>query len=245
MKPSVNADSEFFAAKLEEIVRDFDKFAIIAALETYESLNLSKLSLLLQKPRTTLLGHVKSLLENQLIEIDSKTTGEKWGKFYKITEMFKQEFIRHRPSLYETFTEYQDEKIEDINQDQINKTILQRKKFRKETGLSVERLIQYCGFAYFIQKFIFNDIAEMDRMDEESSSFSESDFLKSYFILFSRGFPVGKPIHVIRYTNLIRGFLANFLELTEEICKEIEHEDIEEEKILRYYLHVFGGSLKT
>jgi len=245
MEPKKITDSEFFSSKLKEIVQDFDKFAVIAALETYESLNLKELSLLLQKPRTTLLGHIKILLEDHLIEIDSRTTAEKWGKFYKLTEVFNKEFTKHRPMLYETYTKHKEEIIEDISQEQIKESILKRKEFRKETGLTADKLIQYCSFAYFIQKFVFDKIEEMDEIDEKFCDFSESDFMKIYFILFSRGFLVSKPIHVMKYGKLIGQFLTSILELSKEISEEIDEDNIEEEKIHRYYLHVFGGSLKT
>ncbi len=242
---SKNINSEYFAGKLKEIITDFDKFSIIAALETYESLTLSQLSLLLQKPRTTLLGHMKILLKEKLVEIDSKTSGERWGKFYKINIDFKHEFTKHRPSLYETYSESLYKDVKKLNQDQIKEGILTSRKFRKKTGLSADRLNQYCGFAYFVQRFIFNEIAEMDNTDEKSISFSETNFMKSFFILFSRGLLVSEPIHVIKYANLIGQFLADFLELSKEISEEVEQKNTDEEEILRYYLHVFGGSLKT
>ena len=245
MSNSKNVDADYYADKLKEIITDFDKFAIIAALETYESLTLSKLSLLLHKPRTTLLGHIKILLKDKLIEIDSKTSGERWGKFYRIINNFQQEFTKHRPSLYEGFTGLQDEIIENITETQIKKIMLNRKNFREESGLSIQRLIQYCGFAYFIQKFIINNIEEREKKEQDLIFFSESDFMQAYFELFSRGFPVSKPIHVMKYASLIKKFLADFLKMTQEICKEIEQEDVADENIQRYYLHVFGGSLKT
>ncbi|NPD90404.1 MAG: hypothetical protein HGN29_16955 [Asgard group archaeon] len=243
MKRTPEVDPQYYTTKLNEIIRDLDKFAIIAALETYKSINLSQLSLILQKPRTTLLGHVKILLEDQIVEVDSETSSKNWGKFYKLTRTFKQEFTKHRPSLYSSYTKVQDEIIEDISANQIKDIILRRKKFRDETGLSLERLTQYCGFAFFIQKFIFNNIAEMDKLDENSTIFTETDLMNAYHILFSRGFRVSKPTHIMKFTSLIRKFLAEFLALSEEIEKEIEQKNIAEEDIKRYFLHVFGGTL--
>ncbi|MHA2255691.1 MAG: hypothetical protein ACXAAM_06450, partial [Candidatus Heimdallarchaeaceae archaeon] len=234
MKRTPEVDSQYYTTKLNKIIRDFDKFAIIAALETYKSINLSQLSLILQKPRTTLLGHVKILLEDQIVEVDSETSSKNWGKFYKLTGTFKQEFTKHRPSLYSSYTKVQDEIIEDISANQIKDIILRRKKFRDETGLSLERLTQYCGFAFFIQKFIFNNIAEMDKLDENSTVFTETDLMNAYHILFSRGFYVSRPVHVMRYTSLIGKFLSEFLELSKEIDAEIEKREFTEKEIQHY-----------
>lgn len=230
---------------LHNLINDPEKFEIVTALETYETLNLTKLSTILQKPRTTLLGHVKILLSENIIEIDSKTSGERWGKFYKLTDVFKQEFIRHRPDLYESYERHTTLIEEHLTEERIKGYIQARKKFREETGLTIDRLLLHCGFAYFIQKFIFNNIEEIDNLDQKTHTFTETDFMDAYFSLFSRGVPISRTVHVMKFDSLISKFFTDFLKLSQEIEDEIKQSNTPLEEIQKYYLHVFGGSLKT
>ncbi len=230
---------------LNDLINDPEKFEIIVALETYETLNLTKISAILQKPRTTLLGHVKRLLTESIIEIDSKTSGESWGKFYKLTDFFKQEFIRHRPALYASYERHTTLIEEHLTEKLIKGYIQSRKKFREETGLTIDRLILHCGFAYYIQKFIFNNISEMDSKDQKTHIFTENDFMDAYFSLFSRGIPISRIVHVMKFDSLISKFFTDFIKLAQEIEEEIKENKTPREDIQKYYLHVFGGSLKT
>lgn len=240
-----NNDSEGSNVNLRAIINNPEKFEIIAALETYETLNLTKLSALLQRPRTTLLGHIKILLADNLIEIDSKTSGERWGKFYKMTDEFKQEFTKHRPELYESYEKQSTLIEEHLTDKQIKGYIQARKKFQKETGLTIDRLILHCGFAYFIQKFIFNNIAERDKIDQKNIIFTETDFMEAYYSFFSRGVPISRTVHVMKFDSLISKFFTDFLKLAQEIEEEIKRNKTPPEDIQKYFLHVFGGSLKT
>ena len=85
----------------------------------------------------------------------------------------------------------------------------------------------------------------MDRLEEESHSFTESDLMDAYFSLFSRSVEISKPVHIMKFDSLISKFLTDFLELSEKIRNEIKQNKTAKENVQKYYLHVFGGSLKT
>ncbi|MHA1433759.1 MAG: hypothetical protein ACTSO7_07940 [Candidatus Heimdallarchaeota archaeon] len=72
--------------KFIETFYDEVKFGILNAIDFYDSVNLKRLAVLVGRPETTTIRHIKKLLDEKLITIDAEKTAKEWGKFYKLSE---------------------------------------------------------------------------------------------------------------------------------------------------------------
>lgn len=77
------------------LLGDEIKLGIIFALKMFGSMNLKSIAKIVNKPESTTLRHIKSMMpykadnqdgfEIKLLEIDMEATEQKWGKYYRLT----------------------------------------------------------------------------------------------------------------------------------------------------------------
>ena len=82
---------------LEEVTKLFEdefKVNILFILDMFGPLNLETIHKLLDKPKSTILSHLKRLIELDQIEVDSKETAKKTGIFYTLTPRVKKLIVR-------------------------------------------------------------------------------------------------------------------------------------------------------
>ncbi len=81
------------------LFKDEIKGNILFVLDMFGSQNLQTLHELLKKPKSTILGHLKEMVELDQIELDSKATAAKTGKFYKLSPEIHELFNREDDSV--------------------------------------------------------------------------------------------------------------------------------------------------
>ncbi|MBN2156662.1 MAG: hypothetical protein JW776_11530 [Candidatus Lokiarchaeota archaeon] len=73
-------------AELTKLFEDEVKTNIMFLIDMFGPLNLETMHELLNKPKSTLFGHLREMLAQNQIELDSIMTAEKTGKYYRLTE---------------------------------------------------------------------------------------------------------------------------------------------------------------
>ena len=74
---------------LLKLLDDETKISTLFGLYLFETLNLKNIARILNKNESTTLRHLKSLINEKLIEIDQKKSAQSWGKFYRLRDEFK------------------------------------------------------------------------------------------------------------------------------------------------------------
>jgi DNA-binding MarR family transcriptional regulator len=114
---------------MTEIFTDEIRGNILFVLDMFGSQNLQTLHELLKKPKSTILGHIKEMVEIGQIELDSKATAEKTGKFYQLSQ-----------EIHELFNRLDDNV-------RLQKDTLKKEKISKgELAISLSNLIRTVGF---------------------------------------------------------------------------------------------------
>ncbi|MCY3412717.1 MAG: winged helix-turn-helix transcriptional regulator [Candidatus Heimdallarchaeota archaeon] len=98
-------------SEIRELFKDETKIGIVIILDFYYSMNLTQLSDFFDKSGPNLLYHVKSLLEDGLIEVDNSLEySKKRGKYYRLTSKGKNLMrIMHESGNTVIPTEVEDE----------------------------------------------------------------------------------------------------------------------------------------
>lgn len=112
------------AKKMKEHFKELQshelRYSIIIALRLHDTLNLEKLSKLLSKSKSTAISHLRELVVKKYIEIDQQATGNKAGKYYKLTTLtqnildfifseFEIQKLKSDKKKYEKYETYTDD----------------------------------------------------------------------------------------------------------------------------------------
>ena len=81
-----------YITEITKLFKDEFKANIMFILDIFGPLKLETMHNLLQKPKSTVLGHLKQMVELGQIEIDSELTAQKFGKFYTLAPYIKELF---------------------------------------------------------------------------------------------------------------------------------------------------------
>jgi DNA-binding MarR family transcriptional regulator len=88
-----------YITEITKLFKDEFKANIMFILDIFGPLNLETLHNLLRKPKSTIFGHLKEMVELDQIEIDSKLTAEKTGKYYTLTPYIKELFNKEEDNI--------------------------------------------------------------------------------------------------------------------------------------------------
>ncbi|MFW9922488.1 MAG: hypothetical protein ACFFDW_04270 [Candidatus Thorarchaeota archaeon] len=222
-----------------------DQFAIVSAIQLYGSLNLKYLSKLLDKPTATVYDYINNLKNLGVIEIDSKATNERWGKYYTLTDTYRKKFESHIPTYKQKLNERPRETFESKSQKEIEQILGRHIKEFFNLGLNAEKLRQYCQFSYFVEKFILQDFSNVQMKVISEKSITSEELMIGQLTLARELYPAVTIQHIAQYNNIIRDFLFDIAQLADDIKNEIKMKEITEDKILYFYLHAFGGTLNN
>ena len=103
---SKTKDYEKTKEKYLTLVDDEIEFGVVTALNWYDTLNLKKIAVMIDKPESTTLRYIRKLKDAGVIVFDSKKSEDSWGKFYKLSPSTKK--------LYDEYMQAMDEQIEGI-----------------------------------------------------------------------------------------------------------------------------------
>ncbi|MHA1305096.1 MAG: winged helix-turn-helix transcriptional regulator [Candidatus Heimdallarchaeaceae archaeon] len=232
---------------------DEAKIGIITNLEWYGSLNLKKLSSLINKPESTTLRYVKQLIEEGLIEVDAEKTASSWGKYYALTkpvrELYQknmQDYIAQGSEFDLKLKRFKEMSDEEIKREVINKLL---KKQQDEISM-LSAYKKYLSFVQNIQNSIVNELVDfekrlkvsLDKVGEEET-FEKIEIPTAENSIIVRTVQLSKLSHVIKVVEATRDYIRKIKELEVEFKKEIEEEGIPEEERSIQFISVFLGGL--
>ncbi len=183
---------------------------IVISLHIYESLNLKKISRLIDKGETTVLNQVKKLIDKKIIEIDSKTSAMSRGKYYKLSDMTKMalQIPNEKPDL--------EEFLENINLEKFYKYFV-----ASLTDPEFHNAITHIKSINMINNYIerisietinstYEKLLEIDGEAEKIKYLTEQSFPMGNFSFSS------KSIKMTKY-NQIRDFIELFFNFSKEL----------------------------
>jgi len=237
--------------KLADIKLNETEFQIVTALRWYGSLNLKKISNLIQRPESTTLRFIRKLRDSKLIVFDSETSEKSWGNFYKLADSIRKLYEEYMNMMYDRVnritTDLQDiNKMsdEDLHSYAVNEIINPGKL------AEIPSTRAYFHFVANIQRLIVNET--MDGIEFLAKLAEEEGYenLKQKLILppidvseYVSAIKISKIRHMLRINELIIEFDRKIDKLAKEILKEMDEEGVPEEDRNIQFVNVFTGSL--
>jgi len=236
---------------LRELQLDETEFQIITALRWYGSLNLKKISKLIQRPESTTLRYIRKMRDSKKIEFDSEKSEKSWGNFYKLSKRVRK--------LYEGYMKLVDERVERISFDM--------KEFDKMSKEELDKYVvneiinpgklaeipstrAYFNYVSNLQRLIVNET--MDGIEElaEMAEKEGYDEVKKKVILppldvstYVNALKVNNFLHILQINELIFEFDKKIQELGHEFIREMDEANIPEEERSTQFVNIFTGSL--
>ncbi|NHK32676.1 MAG: winged helix-turn-helix domain-containing protein, partial [Asgard group archaeon] len=139
------------------LVTDEIEFGIVTALNWFESLNLKKLAVMLDKPESTTLRYIRKLKDNGIIVFDSKKSEDSWGKFYKLSPQIKKTYDAYNQAMDDQIAKIEDEIKDKLDSEE------ELEKYTLDRLLSAEKLREiplqkhYFHFVSNLQSIMMNE----------------------------------------------------------------------------------------
>lgn len=244
--------SEEFKEKYEKIIFDEVKYGIFTALELYKSLNLKKLAQLVGRPETTTIRYIKLLLSDGLIDIDAAKTAISWGKFYCLSkeakiladEVAKQRLEREKQTLAQVM------KLRGKSEEEIQRMYVKDLLSKKNLETLGEIVKSQLAFKHNVENFTANELYSSLEKFQELLSNKGRDYLEENLVLepteivsTSCSVPLTKGSHVLRIYEINLRLQSDLMKLKEELEKEMDEENVPEEKRTIMNLHFFFGTM--
>ena len=236
--------------ELKGLELDDTEFQIITALRWYGSLNLKKISKLIQRPESTTLRFIRKLRDRKIIEFDSVTSEKSWGNFYKLSNRVRALYEDYMKMMYDrvdriegSLQELDKMSDEELHEFSVNEVINPGKLAEIPTTRA------YFHFVANLQSLIVNETMEgienLAKLAEEEGY----ENLRKRVILppmdvstYVSAVKISKLRHVLRISDLIIKFDREIDNLARELLKEMDEEGIPEDRSIQF-VNVFTGSL--
>ena len=143
-----------YITEITKIFKDELNGNIMFILDIFGPLKLETMHKLLRKPKTTILDHLKQMLELNQIEIDSELTAQKFGKFYTLT-----------PHIRSLFNQ-EDDNIS-INKDTLKELGIPKEEFVRSIA-NVQRSIGFQAnlFSQLSAQYLEENVALFDNVEK-------------------------------------------------------------------------------
>ena len=237
--------------EIEDLLSNEIKFGIVSVIIWMGSSNLKKIAQFIDKPESTTIRHIKQLLEEGILDLDSEKTKKDWGTFYTLSQdmnevirLNNQENEKRQESVIKAFSEFQKMSEEELNK-QFTELLFARKDIPKLT----RDLKQSLSFIHTLQNVITNlferqVISLIEIIDEKGLDEVKKNIIISPtdISLFSHNLTIAKPHHLIRYYDIILRYDNEMQKLKAELEKEMKDEKIPEEERFQQHFHLFTGS---
>ncbi|MCG3220334.1 MAG: winged helix-turn-helix transcriptional regulator [Candidatus Heimdallarchaeota archaeon] len=233
------------------LVDDEIEFSIVTALNWYESLNLKKIAIMINKPESTTLRYIRKLKNNGVITFDSKKSEDSWGKFYKLSSATKK--------LYDDHMQAMDDRIDRITNDlqDIDK-YSEEELYRYVAGelLSADKFEEipltrhYFNFVTNLQNVMINeviskigDFADVIEKKGRENIIEKIKISPMDVSIYVNHVKLSKWKHMFKINKIIFKFISEIDMLKKEIEEEMNKENVPEEKRSTQFLNIFSGSL--
>ncbi len=237
--------------KFYELIKDETELGIVTALQWYKTLNLKKISRMIDKPESTTLRYIRKLKDAGIIVFDSEKSEDSWGKFYKLSS--------ESEAIYGEYMQAMDQRIEAVRDnlksiyDEPEEEI---KKYVVAEILSPAKLAEipaiknYFHFISNLQNIMINetvdkvheiaDIVEEHGLEEVKENIEIKPMDVSIYV---NNIKVSKWKHVLRINDALFKFLSQLNKIKQDIQDEMDKENVPEEERIAQFVNLFTGSL--
>jgi hypothetical protein len=236
---------------LRELQMDETEFQIITALRWYGSLNLKKISKLIQRPESTTLRYIRKMRDKKKIEFDSETSEKNWGNFYKLSKRVS--------NLYENYMKLVDERVERITFDmkdldkmsdaELDKYVL-NEIVNPGKLAEIPATRAYFHFVANLQRLMVNETMDGIEQLAEMAEKEGYEEVKNKIILppidvstYVNALKISNFRHILRINEVIFEFDRKLQALGKEIIDEMDKAGIPEEDRNTQFVNIFTGSL--
>lgn len=226
-------------------------FSVVTALNWYESLNLKKLAIMLNKPESTTLRYIRKMKDSGIIVFDSEKSEDSWGKYYKLSDSTKKLYDNYIQALDEQVERIADE-LKDLSkftEEGLQKYVIDKLLTEKKLE-EIPLLKRYFLFISNLQNVMLNEtinkITEFTKTvkPEDWVNISEKVEVSPMDIsMYVNHIKISKWSHIFKINNLIFKFISQLDTLKKKIEKEIEEEIVPEEKQTTQFINIFTGNL--
>ncbi len=233
------------------LLQDETELGIVTALHWYKTLNLKKISTMINKPESTTLRYIRKLKDQGIIVFDSEKSEDSWGKFYKLSthskaiyEEYMQELANQIERYTEEFKEYRDTPDDVLYELVVNELL------KPEKLASIPPTQSYFSFVSNLQNVIINEtinqITELAKLVEAEGKDKIAKKIKippMDISVYVSDIKISKWKHVFMMNELIFSFLNQIEKLKKEIEAEMDKENIPEDQRSTQFLNIFTGNL--
>ncbi|MCY3413894.1 MAG: hypothetical protein INQ03_19780 [Candidatus Heimdallarchaeota archaeon] len=205
-------------------------------------MNLKALAKYTGMKETTTLNYIKQLLQDDIIEIDSKATASSRGKYYRLTSLATK-LLKER-ELDEQEKELEDEIFSDPTGDKMAESIIkniENGKFENLfTQFTMVQNINNVVETNLIQKLqlVFEDLQAISdaSMEEKKRIFSKHKLPVSPISIGIRSFKISNPDQMKKFNAFIQKYLDDAVALSEEFDSGEDHDNV-------FYQYVYTSIL--
>ena len=237
--------------ELSKLELNQTEFQIVTALRWYGSLNLKKISKLIQRPESTTLRFIRKLRDRKIIIFDSEISEKNWGNFYKLSEKVKKLYESYMKMMYERVDRIQIDlkEIDNLSDEELHQYSL-NEVINPGKLAEIPSTRAYFQFVANLQNLIVNET--MDGIEHLAELAEEEGYesLRNRVILppldvsaYVSAVKISKIRHVLRISDLIIRFDKEIDALAKEIIKEMDAEGVPEEERTIQFVNVFTGGL--
>jgi DNA-binding transcriptional ArsR family regulator len=233
------------------LVDDETEYGIVTALNWYETLNLKKIAVMLDKPESTTLRYIRKLKDKGLIELDSKKSEDSWGKYYKLSKSAKKVYDEYMQSIDEQIENIADElkDLENYSEEELEKLVISRL-LTEEKLNEIPFQKHYFQLASNLQIVMMNEaINKIEEFKELLKNKDKSKMIEKIKVspidisIYVNQIKISKWSHIFKINNLIFRYLKQLEKLKKDIEKEMEKENVPEDQRYTQFVNVFTGNL--
>lgn len=244
----IGLTKEEILEKFEDLQGNSIGFAIVCALQLYDSLNLKNIAVLIGERENTCLHQINKLIENNYIELDAESTVNKRGKYYKLTSISKAIFKFSNEQYKESVVDKKSGNLESKNIDELKLKFAKELKNTKYNDInSTFRMIS--NINKYIEKISFENIAELKKKLENVDD--EKEMINLYkksisgignFSIWSHSFPISNISQLTRLQKILFEINDKLNQLEDEYEQELENN--KKDVISNQYLYFFSSPIQ-
>ncbi len=250
-KMSKTKDYKEIKNRFYTLIQDETELGIVTALHWYKTLNLKKISIMINKPESTSLRYIRKLKDQGIIVFDSEKSEDSWGKFYKLSSHSKTIYDEYMQAIDYQLETYAEEfkEFKSLSEKKLTEQVL-KELFKPEKLASIPASQSYFNFVSNLQNVMINEtineVKEIAKLIEEKGK----DIIVENIIVspmdmsvYVSAIKISKWKHVFMMNELIFSFLDQIDKLKKEIEEEMDKEKIPEDQRSTQFLNIFTGNL--
>ena len=243
--------------KYQNLFRNEIMFSIFTTIELYGSLNLRKIAKLMDKPEPTVYRHLKQLLDEDFLVLDSEKSTLRKGKFYILSapfQSFSDNYFTNTTDSENIVLGNTKNVLKIINEGEINE-------FRKKNLKRLAALLEDYSYSLELERLnvltnkIQTSIINSFKIHEEKVKTAVKtnridEFIENEEMISNIGLDIyllrtTKIEHTLKLSKLLLDFSNGFFKLKQEIEKEIKSNKTPEEECFKQYVSVFSGFIDS